>query len=210
MSGKGIVGVDEDKADDQIKIIGADDPELTYEITAGSLAACDQFYGELTRDSGEDVGSYTIRQGNLSIRNISSAVDAIANYDFNFETGTLFIQYDFGGFLPPIDKVPGNLFKLRSTIPVKFQLTDADGEFIDNAVARIMVAKISNGVANGEAVEVEGESSGAANSGNLFRYDYDDDQYIFNLGTRNLSKGTWLIIVYLDDDTMHSVEIGLK
>ncbi|PPK99901.1 MBG domain-containing protein [Parapedobacter indicus] len=49
----------------QRKVFGQTDPELTYTFTPG-LVADDFFTGELTRDSGEQVGEYKITQGNLS------------------------------------------------------------------------------------------------------------------------------------------------
>jgi len=54
-------------ADAKAKFVGNPDPALTYSITSGSLAFSDAFAGALTRDSGELVGTYTIRQGTLSL-----------------------------------------------------------------------------------------------------------------------------------------------
>ncbi|MFC3197150.1 BspA family leucine-rich repeat surface protein [Parapedobacter deserti] len=53
-------------ADDQTKIFGSDDPELTYGVDP-ALVAGDAFAGSLARTAGEDVGSYAITQGNLSL-----------------------------------------------------------------------------------------------------------------------------------------------
>ena len=48
------------------KVFGEADPELTYEITSGELAANgDAFTGALTRDPGEDVGIYDNHSGNF-------------------------------------------------------------------------------------------------------------------------------------------------
>lgn len=57
------------------KVYGEDDPELTYEITSGSLAYDDAFTGALTRDAGENVGTYAITQGTLALS---------TNYDLTF------------------------------------------------------------------------------------------------------------------------------
>ncbi|HQB22271.1 MAG TPA: MBG domain-containing protein [Bacteroidales bacterium] len=51
----------------QSKAYGEDDPEFTYSVISGSVINNDEFYGELTRESGEDVGHYEILQGNLSL-----------------------------------------------------------------------------------------------------------------------------------------------
>jgi gliding motility-associated-like protein len=54
-------------ADAKSKSYGTADPELTYTITAGSLARIDAFIGTLTRDAGEDVNTYGITKGTLTL-----------------------------------------------------------------------------------------------------------------------------------------------
>jgi len=53
--------------DSQSKVYGTDDPALTYKITDGSLNPGDSFTGSLTREAGDNVGTYAITQGNLSL-----------------------------------------------------------------------------------------------------------------------------------------------
>jgi hypothetical protein len=55
-------------ADAKTKVYGAADPVLTYRVTSGSLAANgDAFSGALTREPGENAGTYAILQGNLGL-----------------------------------------------------------------------------------------------------------------------------------------------
>ena len=54
-------------ADPKTKVYGETDPELTYKIVSGELVGTDTFTGELTREEGEDVGTYAIQQGDLSL-----------------------------------------------------------------------------------------------------------------------------------------------
>ena len=70
-------------ADDKSKIYGDADPEFTYQITEGALVEGDSISGQLTRDAGENVGNYSIRQGSLS---------AGENYTINFANGVLSIN----------------------------------------------------------------------------------------------------------------------
>jgi len=122
------------------------------------------------------------------------------------------IIYDFGGILPPIKEDGSRAFKLGSTIPVKFQLLDDNGEIVTNAEACIFVKKISNGTTG----EIEAVSTAASTDGNLFRYDPGSEQYIFNLSTKlplngvSWSTGTWQIRIKLDDGTSKFVNIVLK
>lgn len=53
-------------ADAQTKEYGDGDPALTYKVTVGALEDGDAFSGALTRDAGEDVAAYDIKQGTLS------------------------------------------------------------------------------------------------------------------------------------------------
>ncbi|MHB1908697.1 MAG: PxKF domain-containing protein [Nitrososphaerales archaeon] len=106
------------------------------------------------------------------------------------------VIYHFGGFLAPLFN-NGN-YKVGRTIPVKFQLTDANGNYISTAVAKIYV--------DGNP----GVSSGSSNSGNLFRYDSTSNQYIFNLSTTGLAVGPHTITVVLDDGMTYSVTINLR
>ncbi len=136
------------------------------------------------------------------------SVDATDNAgNTNTKKVTYYIRYKCSGILQPINADGSSIFKLGNTIPVKFQLWDAGGNFITNAVAKIYVAKISDGIIG---TEMEANSTSNATTGNLFRYDSTSNQYIFNLGTKTLSTGTWQIRIELDDGTSKTVTIGLK
>ncbi|WP_188752688.1 BspA family leucine-rich repeat surface protein [Parapedobacter defluvii] len=70
------------RAEDQSKVFGSDDPGLTYTYTP-ELIGSDKFTGRLNRDQGEEVGTYPITQGNLSLND---------NYEIVFKAGTLTIM----------------------------------------------------------------------------------------------------------------------
>lgn len=52
--------------DAQSKIYGDSDPSFTYQLTSGALMAGDMITGELSRMSGDDVGTYAIEMGTLT------------------------------------------------------------------------------------------------------------------------------------------------
>jgi hypothetical protein len=54
-------------ADPKTKVYGDVDPVRTYQITIGSLAFSDAFSGALVRIAGENVGTYAINQGSLTL-----------------------------------------------------------------------------------------------------------------------------------------------
>ena len=114
--------------------------------------------------------------------------------------------YSWTNVLQPINVDGSSVFKLGSTVPVKFQLTGASATLTD-LVARLYVAKVSNGVTGTEA---EAVSTTGADTGNVFRYDTTSAQYIFNLGTKSLSQGTWQIRIDFGDGTTNAVLVSLR
>jgi MBG domain (YGX type) len=70
-------------ADALVKVYGEPDPELTYQITQGSLVFSDTFTGTLTRAPGEDVGTYPILQGTFALND---------NYDLTYVGADLTIE----------------------------------------------------------------------------------------------------------------------
>ncbi|MFN0256729.1 YDG domain-containing protein [Pedobacter ureilyticus] len=68
---------------DQSKIYGNADPVLYYTVGGSGLAFNDVFNGRINRISGENVGSYAIAQGTLSLSN---------NYELAFTGGTFTIN----------------------------------------------------------------------------------------------------------------------
>ena len=118
------------------------------------------------------------------------------------------VQAPDGGlfFLQPINPDGSSIFKQGSTIPVKFRLTGVSAG-ITTLVARLYTAKISNGVTG---TVVEAASNVPSSGGNTFRYDASAGQYVYNLSTKGMTTGTWLLRVDLGDGVDHSVRVSLK
>ena len=112
-----------------------------------------------------------------------------------------------GGFLQPINLDGRSAFKVGSTIPAKFQLTDYNGAYVTNAVANLKYAQITGGTIGSDA---EAVSTSAATTGSLFRYDMTGNQYIFNLATKGLAKGSYQIKAVLNDGQSIIDTISLK
>jgi hypothetical protein len=113
----------------------------------------------------------------------------------------------FGGFLQPINTDGSSIFKSGSTVPIKFQLKGPEGQFITGANAKLSYTFLSTRISG---TELEATSNGAANTGNLFRYDTTSNQYIFNLNTKDMQKGTYQLKITFDDGLFKTVQISLK
>jgi CSLREA domain-containing protein len=113
------------------------------------------------------------------------------------------ITYAWSGLLQPInggttlnDRADDtSVFKLGSTIPVKFKLAGDSGA-ISDASAKISLLKL-DGVPDGS--ELEATSTNVPDSGSTFHYDPTNAQYVFNLGTKGLTAGDYLIKIDLGD-----------
>jgi hypothetical protein len=90
------------------------------------------------------------------------------------------VIYSWTGLKAPINSDGSSVSKQGSTVPVKFQL-GGPSVAIGNIVATLSYAGVSDNVAGAEN---EADSTSAATSGNLFRYDSRDNHYIFNWSTK--------------------------
>ena len=108
------------------------------------------------------------------------------------------VVYDWSGYLQPINLDGSSVFKLGSTVPVKFRLVGGSAGVTNATGFTLWVAKVSNNVVGSE---VEAVTSTPASTGNLFRYDPTSGQYIYNMGTKGASwtAGTWQLRVDLGD-----------
>lgn len=163
-------------------------------LAVDNLSGMESYSSNLSGGNTNKVGTYkytvtgTDRAGNTKT--------VVATYT---------VVYNFSGFLPPVSL--SKPFKLGSTIPVKFQLTDTNGNYISTAIATIMLQKFSGSEPIGDPIVL---STSSADTGNTFRYSAVDNQYIYNLKTNGLSIGAWQISVKLDDGDVKTVFISLK
>ena len=117
----------------------------------------------------------------------------------------------WSGFLQPINTDGSSIFKQKSTVNVKAQLTGScTGQ--TNATITLYVAKITDNVVG---TVMEAESNSQADTGNTFHYDATNDQYLFHLGTKNLTTGTYQLSVYyggtnITGSLLGTVNISLK
>ncbi|HTE20282.1 MAG TPA: HYR domain-containing protein [Armatimonadota bacterium] len=123
----------------------------------------------------------------------------------NTATKTFLVRvcYSWSGVLPPINPAGTSVFKLGSTIPVKFQLTGASSG-VSNAPAYFSYQKVGSTVG---AVNATGTTT-TPTTGTLFRY--TTGQYIYNWSTKGLTTGTYLITINLGDGCVRTVKVGLR
>jgi hypothetical protein len=128
------------------------------------------------------------------------------------------VIYRFDGFLQPINDTSHpqtcgspcvvSIFKGGSTVPVKFQLKDANGNVVQATALPIWITP-QKGNATSSPID-ESIYSNPATSGNNYRWD-GTSQYIYNWSTKGFATGYyWRIGVTLDDGQTYNVIIGLR
>jgi hypothetical protein len=133
------------------------------------------------------------------------SVTAAATNDYNSATLTVSINvvYNFSGFLPPLNKTTS--FELGRTIPIKFQLSDVNGNLITTLAA---VSSLQ-----GQALDTNGNPVGSgfalSSSGNS-ELRNDGTQYIFNWQTKGLAAGSYAILLTLNDGTVKTQVVNLS
>ncbi|SDJ12653.1 hypothetical protein SAMN05192558_110123 [Actinokineospora alba] len=123
--------------------------------------------------------------------------------------------YRFGGFLQPINDpsiLAGSatsIFKTGSTVPVKFQLRNTAGAFVQAPAAPQWLAPVKGSLTTASVNEIA--TSDPAGTEGAFRWDATAQQYIYNWQTKGLTANhTYRLSVRLDDGQVLSVVVGLK
>jgi hypothetical protein len=131
---------------------------------------------------------------------------------------TITTAFAYSGFYPPIGGSveygnggsyanPLKTFKLNSTIPVKFSATWLNGgAALITGIHRLEAIKYSNSTDSDPPIDAT--PTDAATTGNQFRLTGTD--WHFNLSTRGLTDGKWLLMATLEDGSQYTVWITIK
>jgi hypothetical protein len=149
-----------------------------------------------------DLGSVALSGGSASLNTSALAVGnhvIVASYSGaslflpSHAVLTQQVHYTFSGFLAPLNQ--GLAFAAGRTVPIRFQLTDYNNNFITSlsAVTALQVLYPDN--------------STHAISG--LRYDSTANQFIANWSTNGLAAGSYTISLSLLDGTTHTVTLTI-
>ncbi len=106
----------------------------------------------------------------------------------------------------PINADGSSVFKAGATIPVKFKFTGASAGVTD-AVGALYYQRISSNTAPVNEPTTTGDPAGNSSTG--FRYDANNDQYVFNWSTKGLATGTYKLFIDLNDGTTRELTLKL-
>jgi hypothetical protein len=171
-------------------------------VPAASCSATDSAIGvavqpslTITGGTANGVGHFTATCSGAKDGAGNIAAPVSASYD---------VDYLFNGFFSPVST--NKIFKLGSTVPLKWTLQNAQQTFISSlsSIAAVQVAPDPSCLAGGEGVPFDAGSAG--NSGLQFQ----DNTFQFNWKTTGLAAGCYAAMVSLDDGTRETVFVTLR
>jgi hypothetical protein len=116
-----------------------------------------------------------------------------------------YVRYNFIGFLPPVDNPSViNVGKAGRTFPIKWQLKDANGNFISDLGVVLYNPLRYRQTASGSAIWgdlLPGDTSGESG----LRYDSTSNQYIFTWQTsKAFANKSYELLLELNDGSVHN------
>jgi sugar lactone lactonase YvrE len=124
------------------------------------------------------------------------------------------VIYDFqgaGGFLPPLgDPSTINTAKAGSTIPVKWQLPDGKGGFINDlsVVTGITYQQVK---CSDFTIALENEAPAPSSGGSGLRYDTANNQFVYNWKTSSTMAGKcYVLVLKLKDGGKYKANFSLQ
>lgn len=154
-------------------------------------------------DSGGNVGTDT------AVVEIIPAGEEICDGEDNDCDGLVDEAHLFQGYQPPVKSDGSSIFRHGRTIPFRFQILDCGGQIIAGSAPTIDVLPYADGVVGTVLEEIA--SPGQANEGNLYRFDSEDEAYVYNLDSGSLEPAkSYLVVTTLEDGSTHEVVISIK
>ena len=189
----------------QRKTFGDADPALTYAYSGEVSGETPVFDGALSRETGEDVGTYNITKGSLELKD--SGTFKAANYNLVLDTAVVTFEITKGTYGGSAPTTTVNILKNYAGVQTG-TLTAAD--FFTTAPAE---AKITNAVPNAASSNMM-SIAGADSSGN-FTYDSktnitaaSDESWTVTISSKNYTDITAMLTFSLVDRTNAGVTIS--
>jgi hypothetical protein len=126
------------------------------------------------------------------------------NFDGSADTQGFSVVYGWNGYLQPVNDtahqvgVTESKFKLGQTIPLKFDLTDANGVSVQQSGSPAFAKSANRGACDANAA-VDSVPTVAADTAAV--YGYTGGHYQYNWSTKGLTAGEYKVFANLADGT---------
>ena len=140
---------------------------------------------------------------------------AIYSGDSNFygRSGTKLhnVVYTFIGFLRPVDNPPIlNTGKPGRTYPIKWQLKDANGNYISDLTSFVSLQFATVSCGSFDPDLSSALETAVATGGTVLRYDATANQFIYNWKTPNTPCVCYVLTLTLKDTASHPADFQIK
>jgi hypothetical protein len=164
--------------------------------------------------------SATVALSPYAITPSAAVGTGLGNYTISYLNGKLFVLYSTASclgspghqILQPINANPNvdlSVFKQGSTVPAKFRVCDANGNSIGTAgvVSSFRLTSLTT-LSESQIID---ETVVSTTPDTAFRWSSTDQQWIYNISTKNLTaKKTYGYTIALDDGSKIQFQFGLK
>ena len=131
------------------------------------------------------------------------------DYSVIYATGGMCLGSPSHTILQPINSDGSSTFKQKSTVPAKFRVCDANGASI--GTSGVVTGFNPMKSVSGTPTDVIDEAVVSTTPDTAFRWSSDDQQWIFNMNTKNSTANkTYYYRIFLNDGTLIDFSFGLK
>lgn len=153
-------------------------------------------------------GSVTLDTSSVGAKSVSSPAPADnVGHIGAAATCSYTVVYRFNGFFQPVDNNTLNSMKGGSTAPIKWQLLDANGNYVSSLAA---VTKTASGVMACNATTPVDNLEEYATGGTQLRYDSTGNQYIYNWQSPKQPGKCYKVVLTFADGSSQSASFQLK
>jgi hypothetical protein len=154
--------------------------------------------------SGDAVDTATVNAKQFTV----DAADVAGNHAG--ATHVYSVHYEFSGFRSPVGGTPAvNVAKAGRTIPIKYQLRDANGVSISDLGSFVSLQSAPIACGAGAPSGIVGENA-TASGGTVLRYDGTAGQFVYNWDTSRSWTGCRALQLTLNDGTKHLAVFQFK
>jgi hypothetical protein len=168
-------------------------------LPTGSVVFTDQTTGATLGAAALSGGVAELTTAALGVNNhvIMARCSGDSHFTFSLATIAQVVHYKFSGFLPPLNSTLA--FGAGRTVPIKFQLTDYNGNYITSLSA----------VASLQVLNAQGANISTNAGSTTFRYDPTSNQFVANWQTKGLPVGTYTVTLALADGMTYTKTLQL-
>jgi hypothetical protein len=157
-----------------------------------------------TVTNGAASATVTLPAGSVGPYTVVATFSGTGNFDGSADTQGFSVVYGWNGYLQPVNDtahqvgVTESKFKLGQTIPLKFDLTDANGVSVQQSGSPAFAKSANRGACDANAA-VDSVPTVAADTAAV--YGYTGGHYQYNWSTKGLTAGEYKVFANLADGT---------